>query len=361
MRILFVTRKFPPSVGGMEVFSEELAQALQRRCPSVRIFKPVPPIIGRPGPSTLLRFLFKASQEILREAHKVDVILLGDVVLTPLAWLAKLRTHGRIATVVTAHGNDVYYADRRKASSAVYRLMLRMSARYADLLIANSSDTRKAAGTLGFHRSTVIHLATTPTLQKPISHPKVKTILFAGRLIHYKGLSWFVSEVMPRIDPDIELLVAGPEWDAREMDAVLHCQRAHYLGVLPREALPKLRSSCIACVMPNLPTHLSKQNEGFGLSALESAAVGIPVVASSLGGLAEAVVDGITGYLIAPLDAEAFAERINSIAHWSNEERDRFATDARTMIAERFTWERVADDYCAQFVDLLRSRPRIPA
>jgi glycosyltransferase involved in cell wall biosynthesis len=125
---------------------------------------------------------------------------------------------------------------------------------------------------------------------------------------------------------------------------------------MSRELLAELRAKVIACVMPNLPAHLSGQNEGFGLSALESAAAGTPVVASNLGGLAEAVVENITGFLIEPLDPSAFAATINAIAIWSEEDRRQFAMRARQMVAERFTWDRVANDYLGEFERLALSR-----
>src|SRR5690242_2908897 len=112
MRILFVTRKFPPSVGGMELYSEELFHALVRKGADVTLFRPTPPIIGRPSPASLLVFFVKASVSIFRNARSAEVILFGDALLTPLAGVAKLCSRGRSATVVAAHGNDVYYAQR---------------------------------------------------------------------------------------------------------------------------------------------------------------------------------------------------------------------------------------------------------
>lgn len=361
MRILFVTRKFPPSVGGMEVFAEELSLALQQKCPDVVLLKPVPPILGRPGPLALLRFFAKASFAILSQARKMDVVLCGDTLLTPLAWLAKLRSKGNVATVVTAHGNDVYYAHQRRIGSAFYKAMLKVFSRYADLLVANSADTRGAAESLGFRHSVTVSLATRTTAEVLTPHPRTKSILFAGRLMRCKGVSWFVTEVLPLVDSGVTLLVAGPEWDREELDAVMQCPRARYLGTLPRESLPKLRGECIACVMPNLPAHLSGQNEGFGLSALESAAAGIPVVASNLGGLAEAVIEGVTGFLIPPLDAHSFAQRVNAIVEWTDERRSQFAAGARLAIAQQFTWERVAADYLSQFEQLLQRRSPVHA
>lgn len=348
MRILFVTRKFPPSVGGMEVFAEELSLALRRKCGDLTLFKPDPPIIGRPGLFALLRFFAKASIAVFRGAGNVDVVLFGDAVLTPMAWLAKLRAR-KVRTVVAAHGNDVYYAQGRNASSVAYKAMLKLFSRSTDLLIANSSDTERMAVSLGFRNTTRILLATRlqPSPTDPVR--KQNSILFAGRLIRCKGLAWFIQEVMPKVDPSIDLLVAGPSWDPSEMEAVLNCPRARYLGSMPRELLPELRAKVIACIMPNLPAHLSGQNEGFGLSALESAAVGTPVVASNLGGLAEAVIEDITGFLIEPLDASAFAAKINGIARWNEENRRQFSVRARQMVVEQFTWNRVANDYLEEF------------
>jgi len=340
----------------MEVFAGELAQALQQKCPGFRLFKPDPPIIGRPGPFVLIRFMVKASLRILYEAGKVDIVLFGDSVLTPLAWLAKVRTRGCVATVVTAHGNDVYYATRRKLGSIIYRIMLRAFSSYADLLIANSSDTRKAAAALGFRRTSRIPLATRLSPNPEIPPSRGDTILFAGRLIHYKGLAWFITAVLPKITAHIQLLVAGPAWDSKEMLAVESCTRANYLGSLSHEALSRLRSQVVACVMPNLPVQLTSQNEGFGLSALESAAAGTPVVAAKLGGLAEAVVEGVTGFLVKPMDADGFAARINEIAAWDPARREQFAWTARQTIAEQFTWDRVAGDYFAEFERLVRPK-----
>lgn len=361
MRILFMTRKFPPSVGGMEVFAEELSLALQERCRDFTLFKPTPPIMGRPGPLALLRFFTKASFAILSRAQETDVMLFGDALLTPLAWLAKLRSSGKVATVVTAHGNDVYYAQRRRISSACYKMVLKVFSRYADLLVANSSDTRSAAESLGFRHGFTIALATRLVAEPLVPQPRTKSILFAGRLMRCKGVSWFVSEVLPLVDPSVTLLVAGPTWDAEELDAVMQCPRARYLGTLPREALSKLRGECIACIMPNLPAQAGGQNEGFGLSALESAAAGVPVVASNLGGLAEAVIEDVTGFLVVPLDAGAFARRLNEIAGWTDERRSKFAAGARQAIAERFTWQRVATDYLLQFEKLLQGRSTVHA
>jgi glycosyltransferase involved in cell wall biosynthesis len=53
--------------------------------------------------------------------------------------------------------------------------------------------------------------------------------------------------------------------------------------------------------------------EGFPLSVLEAMAAGRPVVATTVGGTPEAVVDGVTGYLVPPAEPAALAEAVNRV------------------------------------------------
>lgn len=352
MRILFVTRKYPPSVGGMEVYSQELYQALSNKGTDIKLHHPAKPLIGKPSLLQVLDFSWTTVKTVWRYRKSIDILLLGDVLLTPLSIVVKLFCGSHLKVVAAAHGNDVYFAQNRSIKGWVYRLGIKSFSRQVDLLIANSRDTEGAAKKLGFSPTTRIPLGTTiPDVTDP-SRITESAILFAGRLNKCKGLAWFVNEVLPKLAPDIRLIVAGPKWHDSELDAVLSTHRASYLGAVTRAELDELRKHVIATVMPNLPASISGQNEGFGLAALESAAVGIPVVASRLGGLSEAVVEGITGFLVEPTNADVFAEKINEIAKWSPDDRMNFAARATQEIKQRFTWDRVAQDYLSCFEKL---------
>ena len=90
--------------------------------------------------------------------------------------------------------------------------------------------------------------------------------------------------------------------------------------------------------------HLINFDEPFGLSVVEALACGTPVIATRRGSMPELIDDGVTGYLVdTPAQAVAAIERAGEI--------DRAA--CRRAVAERFSVERMADDYLALYRRIL--------
>lgn len=346
MRALFVTRKFPPSVGGMEVYSKELFAAMRELNDQAEICRPRRPILGRPSLIRLAGFFAGASWILLRRARKFDAVLIGDFALAGLAVIAKLASLGRTRVVISLHGNDLFFLRKKTFKASVYRFICRgvIVSRAIDAAIANSRAIKDEATSLGISPVHVITLATSvpqPDQLRTAPAPR-NAILFAGRLIRYKGLSWFVREVWPHLDPRLELLVVGTIWDQSEYECLRNQPRIRYLGSLPHAELMELRSQVLACIMPNLPPQSDEQDEGFGLSALEAPAVGTPTVAARCGGLADAVADGTTGFLLPPLEAGMWIRCLNGIVDWPQSQRDEFARRAIEHVLEHFNWRTVA-------------------
>jgi glycosyltransferase involved in cell wall biosynthesis len=90
--------------------------------------------------------------------------------------------------------------------------------------------------------------------------------------------------------------------------------------------------------------HLINFDEPFGLSVIEAMACGTPVIATRRGSMPELIDHGVTGFLVdTPAEAVAAIDRIDDI--------DR--TVVRRAVAERFTVERMADDYLALYRRIL--------
>lgn len=349
MRLLFITRKFPPSVGGMEIYSYELHRAMLELGADVDLHAPRRPILGRPSPLQFVRFILGACLRVWRDRERYDAILIGDFAIASLACLARPR-HGNGPRVgVALHGQDLYFMRGRSLAAGLYRAVARQVLRSGaiDIGLANSAAIRDEAVARGLAQVAVVPLATALPTLAGIPRATPMRLVFAGRLIRYKGLSWFVQHVWPRLRGELELHVAGETWDAPERACLDGDPRIHYLSKVDYGDLPRLRESAIACIMPNRPPGPGEQDEGFGLSALESAAAGTPVVAARTGGLPDAVIDGVTGFLVEPLDADAWVARLQAIIDWTDSERTRFAEGARDAVERHYHWRRVAGDTLA--------------
>lgn len=150
--------------------------------------------------------------------------------------------------------------------------------------------------------------------------------------------------------PDARLVLAG-DGPLREPIAAL----ARSLGLRDRVHLPGAR--------PDLPEWmagadllvLSSRVEGVPGVVLEAAARGLPVVATAVGSVADAVVDGVTGLLVPPGDPKALAGALDRLLD-SPESRERLGSAGREHVARHFGLDGVID----RFEALYRKLARVP-
>ena len=161
-------------------------------------------------------------------------------------------------------------------------------------------------------------------------------IMFAGALGPHKGLD-VLLEAWAGLQPKMPLVLAG----IRRPDT----PGSFPVGVIVAEEVPHedvLRAwaqSTVAVVPSVWP-------EPFGMVALEAMAAGRPVVASAVGGLADLVVDGVTGILVPPQDPAALRSAIRRLladpglrARMGAEGRKRAAAYSASVVVA--AWERV--------------------
>lgn len=363
--ILFITRKHPPSVGGMQKLSQSLTKETGRLTPTSTIYW---------GGSTLFVPFFvvyafmRAVLTVPRSKH-VKLIHLSDALLAPLG--LALRTLLRVPVVVTVHGLDVTY-DNKFYQWLIPRCLKRM-----DKIICVSSYTRTQCIRRGIPAAlcevipngvNMLEFADQFTstgmrnLQslagKMIKGRKV--LLTVGRLIERKGVVHFITEIMPRLlaqRPDITYLIVGegPQRDLIETRiASLHLgNHVALLGRIDDDTLRATYSVADLFVMPNIP--VQNDIEGFGLVALEAAAAGRYVVASKLDGIPEAIIPGQNGTLIDPLDADTYVNTILDLLA-DDEKREGLGNQAREFVRSRYSWDIVARRYLQAFWRVTQGR-----
>ncbi|HXQ57808.1 MAG TPA: glycosyltransferase family 4 protein [Actinomycetes bacterium] len=182
-------------------------------------------------------------------------------------------------------------------------------------------------------------------------------VLFVGRLTPHKG----VDRLIRALPAGAGLRIAGsgghdprpPERDYPDLLRRLAEGRdVRFLGPVSEEDLPGLYRSAAVLAMPSVdrtcygrPVPVS---ELLGLTALEAMASGTPVVASRIGGLAEVVVDGETGFLVEPGDLAALHDRLALVLS-DRRLAARLGANARELVTRQFTWRACAERCLAAY------------
>ncbi|MBN1141561.1 MAG: glycosyltransferase family 4 protein [Deltaproteobacteria bacterium] len=345
IKVLFVTRKWPPAIGGMETYSYELSKKLGSIC-DLTIRSLPGKNNGKPPSLTSLAFFLLSAGFFVIKSRSFNVVHIGDLVLWPLALVATVAMP-TAKVVVTAYGLDILYGSRKGLLPGLYRFYLALGVRLISQkikIIAISKATAQLCYRIGFPNIRVVPLGVQePIKPSGLNQDRDKFLLFVGRLVKRKGAGWFAENVLPLLPSSIRMVVVGKRWDESEWQIIAGNPFVKYLGVVSRKELIRLRCSAVAVLMPNIPTD-GEDMEGFGLTALEAGADGGVLLASGIEGIADAVVDGETGFLLPAKDPKAWAEKIREIGDWPSEKRERFVLGAQKIIREKFSWERVARD-----------------
>lgn len=368
MRILFVSRAYPPITGGIENHNAGLARALG--CAAERTL-----VANTRGKKFLPLFLPWAMLRMLFECRRHDVVLLGDGVLAPLgALLKRFVPRTRVACVI--HGLDVSFATKPGLLAAAYAWINLPALRRLDMLVAVGRATVEVAIAHGVPRERCRFIpngifpeefaarpprsALEALLGMPLAGKRV--VVRVGRYVTHKGVAWFIREVMPRLPADVLFVAAGPVVAARAAgDAGCYedCLRAveanglsdrvRLLTTLPWDQVKLLYSTADVVVSPNV--RIPGSMEGFGINVIEAAASEAPVVAARIDGLQDAIEDGLNGFLVEPADGQAFAERINALLD-DESGRRAFGERACADVGVRFGWPTIAARYLELFREL---------
>lgn len=349
MKILFISRAFPPVVGGIENHNYALSQWLPRHI-ETKTFA------NRFGKKFLPLFLPFAAIYALIILLRRDTLLLGDGVLGIVGWLVKVFYGNRRQVVCIIHGLDLTYP-----LPLYQKLWVGHFIPACDQLIAVGNETIRAGVIRGIPESMFIFIPngvnTEQFAPKDIPKSKLSELLqtdiqgkhvlyTAGRLVKRKGVDWFIRNVLPSLPENVFYVVSGSGPDLANINKAVHEKnlenRVFILGYVSDEEQAVLLNTCDIFIQANIP--VSGDMEGFGLIVLEAASSGIPVVASKLEGLKDAIRNNENGFLANTMDPESFRSIIMSLLE--NETRRRnFGLKAREYTKKHFHWQAISMQY----------------
>lgn len=363
--ILFITRKHPPSIGGMQKLSYELTSQLATLT-DVRV-------ISWGGSQAFLPLFLpyaflRAVWELLRMG-KVQLMHVSDPVLSPLG--LALKSIFKLPVATTIHGLDIIFPH------PLYQSIVAFCLKRIDALICISECVRNECIRRGIpeQRCSVIppgvalwsesesSSARKRTLIGSITGrdlTKAKILLTVGRLVKRKGVREFIVDTLPQIlrkKNDIHYIIVGhgPQRSLikREIARLKLQEKISLLGQVDEKALQALYDAADIVVLPNIP--VEGDVEGFGIVALEACARGVCVVAARLEGLQEAIREGENGFLVEPGDSTAYTDIIVRLLE-DDQAREDFGARARDFVAQNNSWTRVGERYYMLFQRLCEAR-----
>ena len=347
LRLLYIARAYPPTLGGMETFAHRLAESLSQQAHVVTL-------VNRRGKKALPLFLpyALASASYLARRHRVQAIHLADALLAPLGWALKRATGLPVTSSVC--GLDVTYPN------PIYQSLVPRSLARLDMTMpisrATEEQVRERAGPLT--PTTVIPLGVNPlptpddgTIRDFRRLARVgagdKVLLTVGRLVKRKGVAWFVEQVLPHLPNDVVYVVIGEGAETAAIEAAGWAAgvaaRVRMLGRVSDKLLAAAYRCADLFVMPNVP--VPGDMEGFGLVALEASASGLPVVASRLEGINEAIQHEHNGLLISPRSADDYVATLTCLLGLSHQQVRALGESFAEFTLRTYGWEKTARRY----------------
>jgi glycosyltransferase involved in cell wall biosynthesis len=180
----------------------------------------------------------------------------------------------------------------------------------------------------------------------------IKFFLFVGVLRYYKGLHVLLDAVA-NTDYPVVIVGAGPiELELKAHAARLGLAHVMFVGALDDADKVALLTLCYAMAFPS---HL--RSEAFGISLLEGAMFGKPMISSEIGtGTTYINIDGETGLVVPPDDSQAFGAAMRTL--WENPDlAGTMGQRAALRYEELFTAERMSANYMELYREVVGGRP----
>jgi rhamnosyl/mannosyltransferase len=288
-----------------------------------------------------------------------------DVVHYHFPWpfmdLAHFLARVNKPSVVTYHSDIV----RQKALLRLYQPLQHRFLQSVDAIVATSPNYLGSSTVLDRYRdkTRVITFGLDKTSypepeQARLDHWRQKVgpkfFLFVGVLRYYKGLH-ILLDAVAGTDYPVVIVGAGPiEQELKAHAERLGLKNVMFVGKvdeLDKVALLKL------CYAVAFPSHL--RSEAFGISLLEGAMFGKPMISSEIGtGTTYINIDGQTGLVVPPSDHEALREAMRTL--WDDPAMaQEMGRRAEARYWQLFTAEQMADGYASLYQELVAGREQV--
>ena len=182
-------------------------------------------------------------------------------------------------------------------------------------------------------------------------------ILFVGRHIERKGICYLIeaAKYLPRDQFEIRIVGVGDlTEELKKQAASMPPESAEiiFTGKLSAEDLANEYRTANVFTLPAI-VDSKGDTEGLGVVLIEAMELGLPVVASNVGGIPDVVVDGVSGILVPEKSPEALASAFKKLSSDAGLVRDLLA-GAQKRIEECFTWDGIIERQVQAYEECLK-------
>ncbi len=271
---------------------------------------------------------------------------------------------------VIHHGSDINLAVEHQT----YRKRLKILWEKMDQIIFISHFLMETALSIGCpkEKATVMYLGVPVSSLSILSKQTKKEtdcvrFISIARIVPVKNHSTLISaftEFVKTTDKEVELVLIGAgelEKEIQEKIQLLHMEKHIKLlgGLSNDKALNEVaKSDCVVLISKQYTVKGKiNQEEGLGLSLLEGASMGLPMIGSKSGGIPEIIQDDINGYLIDPLNIEEIKNAMIEIV--KNPTRSKsMGKKAREMVEKDFNLDLQIKKFQSLFTGIIHNHPK---
>lgn len=359
MRLLVVTNDFPPTIGGIENY----IYSLVRRWPRDEVVVLTRTVEGAAAFDSEQDFeiirepvdLLLPTPRVVRKARKLLVERNIEAVHFPSALPLGLMARSLGAPyVLSVHGGEFLLASRlplvRRAlrsvcgSAAVILPESTFAHRLVSKAVPNGVPRRRLTCGVDVDRYLPENV---DAVEVGSGGPVVACVT---RLVARKGprtLLRAFPQVRERVE-GVHLLIVGDGPDRRHLQEMAQAlgisDSVTFAGKQPWERIPAHLAAADVFALPTRSRFFGTETEGLPLVYVEAAAAGLPMIGGDVGGVADAVREGETGFMVDGNRPEQVADALLRLL-LDPDLAARMGKAARTMAEEEFSWDALSDQY----------------
>jgi phosphatidylinositol alpha-1,6-mannosyltransferase len=337
-RVTLLTKKVP----GWETFDRSIPQGSLQ---IIRHFRPLPDLSAKHLP----KIVFPLAEAIGRTlCKKIDMVHSGDLYPQGVISMCLKRMFG-IPYLAYCHGEDITLTENRR-----YQRRVRNKIYFeADAVVAACEFARQNLLGIGIPEKRIVKITPGVDWQRFTPGPKSeilmrryglenkRVLLTVARLTPRKGHATVLrafAKVLTDV-PDTAYLIVGTGPEREQLERLAAelgiSNMVHFVGYVEEEQLCDYYNLCDIFVMMNQEE--DGDIEGFGMVFLEANAVGKPVLGGRSGGTADSIEHGVTGYRIAPAEADELASFLDLLLK-NDELRGRLGEAGLRRARSDFSW-----------------------